>query len=42
MKRFSRSVAKHIRSQKALIRRRTSVKEEQDRLIRELLERLRT
>lgn len=41
MKRISRSVAKYIRRQKALIRRRTSSKDEQERLIRELLQRLR-
>ncbi len=41
MKKFSRSVAKYVRRQKALIRRRTQVKEEQEKLIRELVERLR-
>ncbi|MFH1404603.1 MAG: hypothetical protein ABIH21_00705 [Patescibacteria group bacterium] len=34
---FTRSVAKHIRIQKGVIRRHTQDKEEQKRLIRELL-----
>lgn len=36
----SRSVAKFIRIEKALIRRKTQNKEEQNRLIRELISRI--
>ena len=39
-KKYPRGVAKYIRKQKALIRRRTQDKEEQDRLIRELMTRV--
>lgn len=37
---YPRSVAKYIRRQKALIRRRTQNKEEQEKLIRELITRI--
>jgi hypothetical protein len=37
---YPRSVAKYIRRQKALIRRTTQQKEEQEKLIRELLNRV--
>lgn len=40
MTHFPRSVAKYIRRQKALIRRRTPQRQDQDTLIRELIERL--
>lgn len=39
-KKFSRSVATYIRRQKALIRRMAPNTQEQERLIRELVERL--
>lgn len=40
MTQFSRSMAQYIRRQKAMIRRRTPQKQDQETLIRELIERV--
>ena len=37
---YPRSIAKHIRTQKGLIRKQTQDKEEQDKLIREVINRV--